>query len=148
MILIAHRGNINGPEQFENHPSYIDAALDQGYDVEIDLWYIDGKYALGHDEPQYEIRAKYLSQKGLWIHCKHYDALQQLIPTNYNYFYHTDEDYVLTSHKYIWAYPGKHGNKYTICVMPEWDNYPTNGFAGVCSDYVGKINDQVNSVRP
>ena len=34
MILISHRGNINGKNlNIENHPSYIDKAIEAGYDV-------------------------------------------------------------------------------------------------------------------
>ena len=138
MILIAHRGNINGPNTIdENKPSYIEAAIDQGYDVEIDVWLLDGKYYLGHDEPSYVVGLEFLETKGLWIHCKNYEALCELSRRDLNVFYHTNEDYVLTSKNYIWAYPGQPGGKYTICVMPEWNNYSTDGFAGVCSDYVG-----------
>ena len=37
MILISHRGNINGPNiDKENKPSYISAAIDKGYDCEVD----------------------------------------------------------------------------------------------------------------
>jgi len=139
MILISHRGNVDGPvPQLENDPDYIVNALEQGFDVEIDLWYQNRSYILGHDAPQYDIPMMFLRQKGLWIHCKNYEAFQQMIPTELNFFYHTDEDYVLTSHKYIWAYPGRPGDKYTICVMPEWNNTPVDDFAGVCSDFVGK----------
>ena len=43
MKLISHRGNLNGriPER-ENHPDYIDEAIEAGYDVEIDIWLNDG----------------------------------------------------------------------------------------------------------
>ena len=38
MILIAHRGNIDGPNpEMENNPQYIDKAIDSGYNVEIDV---------------------------------------------------------------------------------------------------------------
>ena len=38
MILISHRGNINGPNpEMENNPEYIQKALDLGYDVEVDV---------------------------------------------------------------------------------------------------------------
>jgi len=38
MILISHRGNINGRlESYENAPNYIDSAISKGYDVEIDI---------------------------------------------------------------------------------------------------------------
>ena len=40
MKLIAHRGNISGIDsERENSPDYIDEAISQGYDVEIDAWY-------------------------------------------------------------------------------------------------------------
>ena len=43
MILISHRGNIDGPNEVrENSPYYIMEALEAGYDVEIDLWSRNG----------------------------------------------------------------------------------------------------------
>ena len=48
MILISHRGNLNGTSPFENHPEYIQKALLKGFDVEIDVWFFgDGGYWLG-----------------------------------------------------------------------------------------------------
>ena len=140
MKLIAHRGNINGPNpERENHPEYILEALDQGYDVEVDVWWsLSEGYCLGHDEPQYSVSWQFINHPGLWLHCKDYETLKDLIASKLNFFYHTDEDYVLTSHKYIWAYPGKLGTENTICVMPEYYDTPVEGFAGVCSDYVEK----------
>ena len=140
MILIAHRGNLFGPQpEKENKPEYISAALEKGFDVEIDVWRCDSTWALGHDEPQYETELTFISQKGLWIHCKNFDALQTLIDTasDLNFFYHTNEDYVLTSQNYIWAYPNKLGENRTICVLPEYHNTITEKFDGICSNYVG-----------
>ncbi len=60
MILISHRGNINGRvPNLENSPDFIDAAIEKKYDVEIDLRTHNGKLFLGHDEPQYEIDIEY-----------------------------------------------------------------------------------------
>ena len=61
MRLISHRGNLNGPNpERENHPDYIQDALWQRYDVEVDVWGIEGEYQmelwLGHDEPLYRVR--------------------------------------------------------------------------------------------
>ena len=43
-ILISHRGNIDGEfHELENNPTYIESAIKLGYDVEIDVWYINGK---------------------------------------------------------------------------------------------------------
>ena len=60
-LLIAHRGNITGPNpEKENHPEYIDKAIACGYDVEVDVWDVSGKLVLGHDVPQYEIDMNFL----------------------------------------------------------------------------------------
>ena len=41
MILIAHRGNINGPRvEFENNPEYVLRAIEMGFDAEVDVWLI------------------------------------------------------------------------------------------------------------
>ena len=79
MILISHRGNINGRfEDWENKPEYIEDALRLGYDVEVDVWFVDGKFMLGHDEPQYETDYKFLMNEKLWCHAKHLDALFEM----------------------------------------------------------------------
>ena len=40
MILISHRGNMNGIEKTkENTIEQINLALSKGYDVEVDVWY-------------------------------------------------------------------------------------------------------------
>ena len=50
MLLISHRGNVKGRfEEFENSPSYIDKAIELGYDVEVDIRYISEVLYLGHD---------------------------------------------------------------------------------------------------
>ena len=73
MKIISHRGNIRGPvPERENAPSYIDCALGNGYDVEIDVRVHDGEFWLGHDEAQYRVTWNWLAmrQNNLWIHCK------------------------------------------------------------------------------
>ena len=96
MKLISHRGNISGPNpEQENQPEYIAEALKQGYDVEIDVWFKDDKFMLGHDEPQYEFPFELIDQHypKLWIHCKNMDALSKLNEldpngSKVNYFWH------------------------------------------------------------
>ena len=54
MILISHRGNITGRfEHYENEPTYLDKAIKEGYDVEIEVWFKDNILWLGHDKPEY-----------------------------------------------------------------------------------------------
>jgi glycerophosphoryl diester phosphodiesterase len=57
MKLIAHRGNINGPNPLrENSIDYIEEAISEGFDVEIDLRVEDNQCYLGHDDPQYFVK--------------------------------------------------------------------------------------------
>jgi hypothetical protein len=141
MILISHRGNINGPNPArENSPYYVMEAIVMGYNVEIDVWLIDGTLFLGHDEPQYKIDISWIDDRSykLWIHCKNTEALSFFNKHYYdiNYFWHENDTATLTSKKYIWAYPGKQPIKNSIAVMPEINNDDISKCKGVCSDYI------------
>ena len=120
MFLISHRGNISGPnKQDENNPEYIKKTLIRGFDCEIDVWFLNQQWFLGHDNPQYKIKQQFLLQDGLWIHAKNLSALSKLTTLDVNYFWHQEDSYTLTSNKYIWTYPGFELSKRSICVMPE-----------------------------
>ena len=51
---VAHRGNTGGKTEHENRPVYLSNAARDHF-VEVDVWYVDGKIFLGHDEPTYEV---------------------------------------------------------------------------------------------
>ena len=139
MILISHRGNINGKNpHLENHPDYIDEAIALGYDVEIDLWFIDGRVYLGHDEPQYEVDYSWLGERTdkIWVHCKNVESLNWIRSTVLHYFWHEEDMVTLTSKNHIWAYPGKQPIKGSIAVMPEVHNDDLDNCIGICSDYI------------
>ena len=141
MILISHRGNINGriPEK-ENHTHYIDNTLGSGYDVEVDVWYVDGKLMLGHDNPQYEVNLRWFTDRinKLWVHCKNMESLVYLRDCGYdiNYFWHQTDDVIITSKGFLWAYPGKQPINNSIAVLPELYNDDTKECIGVCSDFI------------
>jgi hypothetical protein len=146
MKIIAHRGNLAGPNYFtENTPSQINLCISRGYDVEIDVWYINGEFYLGHDNPLYKISFSYLLERKdkLWIHCKNQDALFQLNNTGFNYFWHQEDDVTLTSQEFIWAYPNKQNSCYRNLVVldfsvdVDFDFYSKSGVYGVCVDYIG-----------
>jgi hypothetical protein len=54
----------------------------------------------------------------------------------FNYFWHEEDTITLTSHNYMWVYPGKQPIKNSIAVMPEIYNDILNACLGVCSDYI------------
>jgi hypothetical protein len=139
MILISHRGNVSGPiPEAENNPKYIDDTICLGYEVEIDMWWIDGKIYLGHDKPQYEVSDKWLNERihKLWIHCKNTELLNWIKNTSLHYFWHENDTVTLTSKNYIWAYPGKQSIIGSIAVMPEIYTDDITQCIGICSDYI------------
>ena len=137
MILISHRGNINGPNEVrENSPYYIMEALAMGFDVEVDVWFIDGKFWLGHDEPQYKTDYKFLMNEKLWCHAKNLDALFEMKKYAIHYFWHETDTVTLTSKNYVWAYPGKQPIKGSIACLPEIENDNVLLCKGICSDYI------------
>jgi hypothetical protein len=143
MILISHRGNINGPiPESENNPKYIDNTICLGYEVEIDMWWVNNKIYLGHDKPQYEVSDEWLSKRihKLWIHCKNTELLNWIKNTSLHYFWHENDTITLTSKNYIWVYPGKQPIIGSIAVMPELYNDDTTQCVGICSDYIQKYN--------
>ena len=138
-MLISHRGNINGVNlNLENSPTYIDEAIKSGYDVEVDIWYIGGKFYLGHDLGQYNIELSWLEERldKLWIHCKNHPALEKLSYTNLHYFWHDDDDVTITSKGWIWAHPKIKPIPNSIAVLPERHNWPVDTCTGICSDYI------------
>ena len=145
MILIAHRGNINGkiPER-ENSPEYILEAIGSGYQVEIDVWYQNSKIFLGHDNPEYEIDISFLKNDKIWCHCKNVEALEELIKNDIHCFFHKSEDVILTSKGYMWIFPRKKLLKNSVCVLPEVAQYKKEEIQqciGICSDYVENYKD-------
>ena len=141
MILISHRGNLNGKvEEWENYPRYIDSTIEQKFDVEIDVRYINGDLYLGHDNPDYLITLSWLRERKdkLWIHCKNHDAVEYLHQTDLNWFWHDSDDMTLTSNGFIWAHPKIQPLKNSIAVMPDNYNWDLSLCAGVCSDYIIK----------
>lgn len=145
MKLIAHRGLTNGPNaSLENKPEQILKSIKEGYDCEIDLWFVNSELYLGHDGPTYLINRDFLDEPGLWVHAKNLAAFRFLVDTHCNFFWHNNDDHTLTSHKFIWTYPGKELTMRSVMVMPEWidetlDNARSALCYGVCSDFVALL---------
>lgn len=147
-FFIAHRGNLYGPnQQTENRPETILSALSQGFHAEIDVWVIDDKLYLGHDEPTYETTLEFISQDRLWIHCKNKEALEFMGNTNLHYFWHQNDDYTITSKGVVWTLVGKPSIKNSICVMPELSNTVDMSMCmGICTDYPFKYQHSLKDV--
>ena len=158
MLYIAHRGNIDGKHpNDENRPEYLQKALDKGYNVETDVWYIGNEYYLGHDKPMYKINIKFLENINVWCHAKNYEALLILNKNKQiNCFWHQNEDWTITSKGFIWEYPDQSlkcnsPRNNTICVMPENNSVDIQhivrmGYGGVCTDYCHKMRSEMTGI--
>jgi hypothetical protein len=138
MKLIAHRGNINGiMESLENEPTYIDLAIQKGYDVEVDLWLISDNLYLGHDGPKYKIDFAWLENRNsfLWIHCKNEECLLKLNDSDLNYFWHETDHYTITSKKFIWTYVDIITPQTILNLRKKIDIVDYSQFKGICTDY-------------
>ena len=83
-----------------------------------------------------------------WIHCKNLDALTffNKFGEIYNYFWHQNDKFTLTSKGYIWTYPGETLSFKSICVMPELNmnhteltNLKNLKVQGICTDFPNLI---------
>lgn len=149
MKIIAHRGNLNGPSQFENQPRTLLKAIELGFDVECDVRFYAGRLWLGHDNADYLVSNELLEKliPHAWFHCKDIGSLEffadkfLVFP---NYFYHDNDEYVVTSHGHIWASPGRVGGENTILVLPEKSGIiVTENSYGICTDYPIKYSKSV-----
>ena len=147
MRFIAHRGNTIGPNrECENNPEYVDRALKQGLDVEVDIWHVGGNLSLGHDCGEYLVALDWLLLRSewLWLHCKSIETLCKLSKfQELNVFFHDSDPVTLTSKTYLWTYPGELVTERSVDVMPELRNplmidepvpYSESVYA-VCTDY-------------
>lgn len=140
MILISHRGNINGKNiPQENNPAYIDEALREGFDCEIDIRYIKDDFYLGHDISEHIIKKSWLILRidKLWLHCKNIQAVEYFKEyKKANFFWHENDTLTITSQGYLWVYPGKQPVKNSIAVLPEIHDDCINNCLGICSDFI------------
>lgn len=147
MVIISHRGNLNGPlSDLENNPEQIDIAIQNHFDVEIDLWVVDGNFFLGHDYPKYCINIDWLLARSarVWVHCKNFQSFSYLVAkrNNLNFFFHQNDDYTLTSKNNIWVFPNKPYDENSIIVstsVDDFHHYSVNKPYGVCTNFPTKL---------
>lgn len=147
--LISHRGNISKPiPERENKPSYIDAAIQLGYSVEVDLRVVNNKLWLGHDAPDTEVNDRWLSERidRLWVHCKNANAAKYLgeAAAGYQYFCHSADSFVLTSTGKLWVHDlsiplGNH-SIIPLITIQDIEQYSGPPAAGYCTDYISYAN--------
>jgi hypothetical protein len=134
MKIISHRANLNGrnPEK-ENHPESIESALREGFDVEIDVWFLNGNYFLGHDHPNYLVSDSWLANPSFWCHAKNVEALECMMDSDIHCFWHENDRFTITSKGIPWCYPNNY-HKDGIVVTGKL-SLPPKSIFGICTDY-------------
>jgi hypothetical protein len=149
MILISHRGNINGKiPEYENNPDYVDSAINLGYDVEIDIRMINGELFLGHDTPDTKISLNWLEDKSkhLWIHTKNFEAMDFLIDFEWaKIFYHQQEAHtIINNTNLIWSHNLIEANTKSIIPLLSLNDiskWEKKEVYGICSDYIKNFKE-------
>ena len=146
---IAHRGLISGPNhEAENSMTTVTEWCRQGRSSEIDIWWHCEAFWIGHDEPRERISPEFLHSEYLWIHAKNADAFYQLQKLSnekgwgLRIFYHTDEDYALTTTGDTIILPGLADVEGWTYMMPEAayvSNPTTSAVCMVVPSMSGKI---------
>jgi len=112
-------------------------AINKGFNVEIDVWYLEGQWLLGHDYPQYLIELSFLYDSRLWCHAKNLQAISNLVQNKIHSFWHENDKTTLTTRNFLWTYPGEQLFHNSICVMPETFNFKRDTeISGICSDFI------------
>ena len=150
MKIISHRGNLHGPDKVnENTISAIENCLSLGFDVEVDIWYEDKKFYLGHDQPQYELNLSLFQNDKIWFHLKNLDTIERI--NDYspkNFFWHEEDQCTITSSGFFWLYPTNYiENNRAIFVLPEIDKdelkYSKYLCYGICTDFAISYKNKV-----
>lgn len=139
---ILHRGLLNGPnKEKENKEDELWKRINEGWDIEVDLWLHEDNIWLGHDKPECLLHnSRLIELPCVWVHCKNIGMLTYMRNNNpgASYFSHNTDDAVLTSNGYIWCYPGNQAGIHSIIVMPERNIemvIDVSLIGGICSDY-------------
>lgn len=137
-IVISHRGNLNSRDvSLENDPRNIKYLLNLGVFCEVDCWYMNSEFYLGHDTNQYLIRESFLENPRLFVHAKNVSALYKMLQNpKIHCFAHNNDDFVLTSRGFVWqAHYNNLTNRTIVVDLSKNPNYNVQSY-GICVDYV------------
>jgi hypothetical protein len=144
MKIYAHRGNMEGPSEWENSPSLLKEAMEEKFYVEVDCWYHEDKWWFGHDRPEHPVTWDFVEQHKyqMILHAKDFITLKKLRTRDVHHFYHENDPYTLTSQNWVWMYPTDElpYDYLTVMALPEQAglldvHMLSNDIGGVCTDY-------------
>jgi hypothetical protein len=137
-IIISHLGNISGriPDR-ENRLTYVQAALQAGWHVMVDVRYHNGGFYLPHDSGFDCVPPAFFSKQRIWSRAADPETLDALCNIGAHALVASNAPFTLTSSQFVWTLPGQPLSQRAIAVYPElgeanWlDLYEP---AGLCSN--------------
>ena len=103
------------------------------FEVEVDVWFVNDSWFLGHDKPQYLVDLNFFNQR-MWLHCKNMEAFSELSKTDgLNYFWHENDKVTITSLGVPWCNLGTYIDSGITVIFEHKSNLPK--CLGVCTDY-------------
>lgn len=127
-LLVYHRGNSSEVPTVENNPNSLSTAVAARKHVELDIWLQPGGVLfVGHDGPDTLVSWSWLKEMAprALIHCKDgatFVGLKRWFGERgiaADLFYHTTEDYALSTGGKIIVYPGRQLFEGCLDMMPE-----------------------------
>ncbi len=113
MLIISHRGNLNGPEgSGDCDRDRVLLALRLGFDVEIDVRCHQRECWVGHDEPLYRLSELVVPISArIWFHAKDLESFRQVVSHGRMAFAHAVDAFVpVVNTDAIWVHPNQNEN--------------------------------------
>jgi hypothetical protein len=140
-IIIARYGNINGPDELQNSPKFVEQTLKAGWHVCVEVVFHNGAFLLPHAEINGHsftpVPPSFFSRQRVWACATNPETLDALCNINAHCFMFSGEQPTLTSAHFIWT-PAPHAlTDRGIAYLPETappDWLENCEPAGLCSD--------------
>jgi hypothetical protein len=144
MKIFAHRANLAGPGSGENAPRAIQACLNRGFGVEVDVWAAGGALWLGHDRAADRVAPQLFESADVVAHAKNIEAMEALTAIGAVFFALDRDEFALCSDGRVWTNYGAAVVASSIVCSPELVGSRedlgcfyerVSGCVGVCTDF-------------
>ena len=142
MRLISNKGNISGVSENENNPEQIQNAIDNGYEVKVNLWLKDNKLYTGNNEAEHLFSLEFLetNHSKLWLQCHDIELIKRFseidpLGLKINYFWIDNGNVVRTS-KGVWIVRENEPFDGCVYLNPEINELDYSKCLGLISDRI------------
>jgi hypothetical protein len=158
MLLIANRGNLFGRNlERENSPDYLNEAINQGYHVMVDAWWVEGCFWFGKNRPTHKpigggIDWLTHAVNSVWIRAKSAETFVRAHDLGLNVFWQQSDMYAYSTWGHLLGFYGaEQAGEQFVHVIPaaeivtvdslEIDQFlrTAESSHALCCDHVGSV---------